>query len=425
MGNERVTENMPRALLLVVAALAFAAAAPTVTPKPLFTYGHAAYTYGPLHCTGSPCDVVPSCNVAHWKSDIEAFNKDTSISNASISTVYSYGGDVEFWPKKEDPQACWAPAKDTCNFTSYYDPNNKKAADTYAQAEGVSQIVALLDARLDGWDMIEAYNNNDACNFGDFYPNLNNLTAPQLTVLAKQTATLFCQDPNLGGIQIDLEPYQDPYKESLEGFIKAMATEMKDDDGANGCKTDLHPQGRTTSYFTFAHRTRDDFHSTIMGDNGYFVFSGYDLNPKNLAFEYNTPAEFGANLRSEIPHIRRAMKGGGKFTMAVPIAASCHEYEHYVPMHGDGCGPACQPWDSGVKMSAYVQELFDIITAKENVDLFTVKEGGQFIGLSFWVWTYDMTYPPMKWFNNLFLPATPSDDVLTILKKELPKLEAK
>merc|ERR1712086_800107 len=100
MGNERVTENMPRALLLVVAALAFAAAAPTVTPKPLFTYGHAAYTYGPLHCTGSPCDVVPSCNVAHWKSDIEAFNKDTSISNASISTVYSYGGDVEFWPRR-------------------------------------------------------------------------------------------------------------------------------------------------------------------------------------------------------------------------------------------------------------------------------------------------------------------------------------
>jgi len=390
--------------------------------QPLWTYGHAAYTYGPLHCTGSPCDVVPSCNKAHWVKDIEAFNTDTQISNASISTVYSYGGDVEFWPKKEDPTACAAPAKDTCNYTSYYDPNNQKAADTYAKAKGVGQVVALLDARLDGWNMIKAYNNNDACNFGDFYPNLNNLSAVQLGKLAKQTSTLFCKDPNLGGIQIDLEPYQDPYKQSLETFIKAMSTEMEDVKSENGCRDARHPEGRTTSYFTFAHRTRTDFKDTVMGKNGYFVFSGYDLKPKSLDFEYNTVAEFGANLESEIPEIRRAIGTTGKFTLAVPIAASCHEYEHYVPMHGEGCGPACQEYDSGATMDQYVQKMMDIVTDPKNLDLFTIKEGGQFLGLSFWVWTYDMTYPPMKWFNNLFLPATPSTKVLQILKKELPKL---
>ena len=410
------------ALVAFACTLACSFAAPTVQTQPLWTYGHAAYTYGPLHCTGSPCDVVPSCNKAHWVQDIENFNNDPS-SKASISTVYSYGGDIEFWPSdKNELDACWAPATDTCNYTSYYDKNNKAAADVYAKADGVHQIVALMDARLDGWNMIEAYNNNDACNFGDFYPNLKNLSSVQLGKLAKQTAQLFCADANLGGIQIDLEPYQEPYKESLEVFIKAMATEMKDDDGANGCKDAIHPEGRTTSYFTFAHRTRDDFAATIMGDNGYFVFSGYDLAPKNDAFEYNNVTEFGNNLKTEIPEIRRAIKNGGKFTMAVPIAASCHEYEHYVPMHGDGCGPACQPYSSGATMDQYVQELMDIVTAEENIDLFTVKEGGQFLGLSFWVWTYDMTYPPMKWFNNLFLPATPSTAVLDILKKELPKL---
>jgi len=409
-------------IALALAIVAVASAAP-LAAKPLWTYGHAAYTYGPLHCTGSPCDVVPSCNKAHWKSDIEAFNNDHAISDASISTVYSYGGDVEFWPKKADPKACWAPAKDgVCNFTSYYDSNNRKAADAYASASGVSQIVSLIDSRLDGWNMIKMYNNDDACDFGDFYPNLNNLTVPQLGVLAKQTAQLYCKDDNLGGVQIDLEPYQDPYKNSLEQFLKAISTEMKDDDGSNGCKNAIHPQGRTTSYFTFAHRTADDFHANFMGDNGYFVFSGYDLKPKNLAFEYNNVTEFGNNLKSEIPEIRRAIKQGGKFTLALPIAASCHEYEHYVPMHGDGCGPACQPYDSGVMMKDYVLEMMQILTAQENLDLFTIKEGGQFIGLSFWVWTYDMTYPPMKWFNNLFLPATPSTDVLKILKTYLPKL---
>merc|ERR1712178_329931 len=114
------------AMLLRVALVLVALPAAIASP---FHYGHSAYTYGPLHCTGNPCDVVPSCNKAHWKTDIENFNLDTSISDASIKTVYSYGGDVEFWPAKSDPTACWAPAKDgACNFTSYYDTNNKAAA---------------------------------------------------------------------------------------------------------------------------------------------------------------------------------------------------------------------------------------------------------------------------------------------------------
>jgi len=424
-------------LILALVAAAAVTALPATQVQPLWTYGHAAYTYGPLHCTGSPCDVVPSCNQAHWSKDIAAFNNDKSISDAGISTVYSYGGDVEFWADKKDKTACHAPAKEgLCNYTSYYDPNNQKAANVYRGTDGVGQVVALLDSRLDGWNMIEQYNNNDACNFGDFYPNLNNLTNVQMGKLAKQTAQLFCKDQNLGGIQIDLEPYQDPYLSSLETFITAMSTEMKDDSGANGCKDAQHPQGRTTSYFTFAHRSHKvpgtpfqkegSEWNKILGPNGYFVFSGYDLRPKNLAFEYNNVTEFGNNLRWEVEHIKDVYSSGytGKFTLALPIAASCHEYEHYVPMHGNGCGPACQPWNSGATMDQYVQEGMDIVTDSKYGDLFKIKEGGNFLGLSFWVWTYDMTYPPMKWFNNLFLPATPSTKVLSILKKELPKLQA-
>jgi len=424
--------DMQARLLVSFCLVAFAAALPTVV-QPKFTRGHAAYTYGPLHCVASPCSVVPSCNSAHWKKSIEAFNTDTSVSDAAITTVYSYGGDVEFWPDKANKQACWAPATDACNYTSYYDPVNRKAADTYSTTAGVKQIVSLIDSRLDGWNMIELYDHHDACEFGDFYPNLNNLTKTQLGNLAKQTAKLYCEDDNLGGVQIDLEPYQDPYKQSLETFLTAMSTEMKDESGANGCKNARHPEGRTTSYFTFAHRTRDDFYKTVFNDNSYFVFSGYDLRPKSDDFEYNNVTEFGNNLEWEINgggpevpqrkyNLRTATKSGAHWTMALPIAASCHEYEHYVPMHGAGCGPACQPWDTGIKMSQYVQKMMDVLTAPHNIDLFNFQKNKQFLGLSFWVWTYDMTYPPMKWFNNLFLPATPSTDVLTILKKELPKL---
>ena len=91
---------------------------------------------------------------------------------------------------------------------------------------------------------------------------------------------------------------------------------------------------------------------TIMGDNGDFVFSGYiqpELKDRRLRVQQLNVTEFGKNLRTKIPEIRRAMTNGGKFTMAVPIdiAASCHQYEHYVPIHGDGCGPACQAYGSG------------------------------------------------------------------------------
>jgi hypothetical protein len=420
---------MARVVLISLAALSVAFAAPLTTSSSPFTYGHAAYTYGPLHCVPDPCSVVPSCNKAHWAEPIGNFNQDTSISDVAISQIYSYGGDVEFWPSKQDKQACWAPANpDSCNATSYYDNNNRLAAAEYAKAPGVKSITALLDARMDGWDMIQNYNSYDACDFGDFYPNLNNLTQPQIETLAEHTAKLYCADENVGGIQVDLEPYQDPYKESLEAFVTSLAKNMKDDDGSNGCKNAKHPAGRTTSYFTFAHRMDSGFYNRSLGDNGIYVFSGYDLKPKNLAFEYNNVSEFGTNLEEELTYIKAAIGSNGKFTLALPIAASCHEYEQYVPMHGDGCGPACQIWnpgkDLGITMDQYVQKAMDIVTDPKWGDLFQIKEGGQFLGLSFWTWTYDMTYPPMKWFNNVFLPPTPSTKTLGILKKELPKLQA-
>jgi len=406
---------------LLIVAPAYIAASP-------FSYGHAAYTYGPLHCKADPCTVVPSCNAAHWAKPIGEFNEDTSISDVKISQIYSYGGDVEFWYTGPDDQACWKPAKqDTCNATSYYDDHNRAAAATYSAAPGVESITALLDARMDGWDMITKYDNYDACDFGDFYPNLNNLTDPHIVSLAESTAKLYCADAHVNGIQVDLEPYQEPYKESLGKFVKALGTAMRDEDGSLGCRDDAHPDGRTTSYFTFAHRMAPEFYNDTLGENGIFVFSGYDLKPKGDDFEYNNVTEFGINLAEELTYVADAIGPNGKFTLALPISASCHEYEQYIPMHGHGCGPACQLFDAnadqGITMDQYVQKAMDVVTDEKWGDLFKIKEGGQFLGLSFWVWTYDMTYPPMKWFNNIFLPPTPSQKTLNILKTELPKLQ--
>ena len=45
------------------------------------------------------------------------------------------------------------------------------------------------------------------------------------------------------------------------------------------------------------------------------------------------------------------------------------------------------------------------------------------LGTSLWSFSYQMTYPPMKWFDNEFLPGTPPDPVFDYLKTNLKRLK--
>lgn len=418
---------MARTLLIALVGLALVASCAALDYP--FLYGNAAYTYGPLKCTDDACDVTPSCNHASFRNNISAYN-NAAVDAAKINIVYSYGGDIEFWPTKEQPEACWTPATEpACNVSIFYDPINAEAASIYSQADGVDGIIALIDSRLDGWNMIKAYNDYDGCKFGNFYPNLNNLTDGEIHLLAEQTARLYCKDEILSGVQIDLEPYAEPWLDSLNSFITYTSEAFRDETGIFGCKTTKWPAGRTLSYFTFAHRMDYAFTTNVLGPNGYYVFSGYDLFPKPVdgGFMYNNVTQFGQKLRYEINFIRPAIGSTGKFTLALPFAASCHEYEQYKPMHGEGCGPACTPQTNPALMHDYVQEAFSVLldpaVTKATGGLFCLKEGeSQFLGISWWVFTHQMTYPPMKWFDNDFLPVTPSQVSLGILRDNLPHL---
>lgn len=422
---------MVRAALTVAVAVALLGLVAATTTQYPFPYGHAAYTYGPLKCTDDACDVTPSCDHAAFAGNISAYN-EAAPENGKINIVYSYGGDIEFWPKASEPKACWAPASEpACNVSIFYDPINAEAASIYSQSTGVDAIVSLIDGRLDGWEMIQTYNDYDGCKFGNFYPDLANLTSGELHLLGEQTARLYCKDEILSGVQIDLEPYQEPWLEPLAEYISYVAESMRDENGVMGCKTAKFPAGRTVSYFTFAHRMDYTFTTNVLGPNGYYVFSGYDLFPKpqDGGFMYNNVTQFGQKLRYEINFIRPAIGSTGRFTLALPFAASCHEYEQYVPMHGEGCGPACIPQDNPAKMHMYVQEAFNVLldpaTTNSTGGLFCMdpSKQSQFMGISWWVFTHQMTYPPMKWFDNDFLPVIPSTTSLDILQENLPKFQ--
>ena len=98
------------ALVLLVAALAAPAALAAgrvgaLGKGEVFSWGHAPYTYGPLHCTAHTCDVVPSCNRALWAKNISEYNQNAP-EGSQMNIVYSYGGDIEFWAGKEHPDGC-------------------------------------------------------------------------------------------------------------------------------------------------------------------------------------------------------------------------------------------------------------------------------------------------------------------------------
>merc|ERR1712167_50733 len=74
----------------------------------------------------------------------------------------------------------------------------------------------------------------------------------------------------------------------------------------------------------------------------------------------------------------------------------------------------------------YVQGAFDVVLspeiAQQTGGLFCMEDGkSQFLGMSWWVFTYTMTFPPMKWFNNAFEPPVPSDAAMDVLAENQPK----
>ena len=123
-------------------------------------------------------------------------------------------------------------------------------------------------------------------------------------------------------------------------------------------------------------------------------------------------------------------------------------------MSGVGCGPACRKIASNYTMDQYVNKAFEVLldpeTTKSTDGLFCesnvlttafpcdvtltsdlspdfaragMKDGeSQFLGIAWWSFSHQMTYPPMKWFDNEFLPAQPPPKALDAARKQIPLL---
>lgn len=76
--------------------------------------------------------------------------------------------------------------------------------------------MAIIDGRCDGVEMCEAYGFWPYGGDKGVYPDVSKVSADEMTALATATAQLYCASDAVDGVQIDLEPFADPYRANLK-----------------------------------------------------------------------------------------------------------------------------------------------------------------------------------------------------------------
>jgi len=300
---------------------------------------------------------------AMWAPQIGGFNQGNV--NHSISIVYSYGGDMEYYPDLGQP------------YQTYFDASSQQAAKTYSQTQGVKSVICVVDGRMDGGE--------------DWSPDLSKLTIQQVDEWADVTAELYCSYPQVAGIQVDLEPFRPPYVAHVIEFVRRLSTNLRSKD--NNCMNVQYPNGRFVSVFLFAAAATSEVFQAL-GPNGFAIISGYDLGSNPPGFP-NTPQQFGMLLTKEINTIVQNAGTSYFFSIGIPAAASTHEFTNYTQVAGSVSGYPMY----AAQGDSYLKEAF------ANIQATHLRSNPQFLGLSLWGFSSEMAYPAHS--LNKFYPANP------------------
>ena len=292
---------------------------------------------------------------------------------------------------------------------------------SFAAVHGVEHITLVVDGRMDLCKEYDQFNMSSERSCAGA-PDPRGLDSEALNAVALSIAKVACAEPVVSGVQIDLEPLADPWKNDTIALIGKLARALIDTDG---CKVPgLYPAGRAISTFAFAEDVTDELVAAL-GPLGYLAISGYDLYAKDDHFTYNSPAEYRKKLERQV-NATLALVGPTcrlPWTLGIPVAASTHEYESYKPS-AYHCGPACEPLTNPSRMGDYIASAFDLV--RNRPDVFAMRKGGCFRGLTMWKFdpiTATKTgvgdYPPGS--GNFWSPTGPTPHALQVLEEEMGK----
>lgn len=297
--------------------------------------------------------------------------------------------------------------------------------EAFSKVAGVEHITLVFDGRMDLCEEYNMYNMSNRMKYPcDFSPSLRNISSKKLDDLAQEVASVACANSRVSGVQIDLEPLANPWRDSTIDAIGRMSKALR----TGNCVDDAHPNGRYISTFTFAESV-DDTLLEALNVNGMLAVSGYDLYPDNIDMRFNTPDEYGKKLKRQVEAVLKVTGGASgekcsiPWVLGLPVAASAHEYKSYTP-NPEHCGPACIKYNNDADMTDYVKAAFDYIQTRPDVFNQQDKETSCFRGFTFW--KFDGVeipkngggdYPPKS--GNRWSPLGPSPVDLKVLKNQL------
>jgi hypothetical protein len=296
--------------------------------------------------------------------------------------------------------------------------------EAFSKVTGVEHITLVFDGRMDLCKLYDMYNMSNRVKYPcDSHPSLINITSKKLDDLAQEVASIACANPLVSGVQIDLEPLANPWRDSTIDAIGRMSKALR----TGNCIDDTHPNGRYISTFTFAESV-DDTLLEALNINGMLSVSGYDLYPDNVDTRFNTPEEYGKKLQRQVEAVLKVTGGISEercsipWVLGLPVAASAHEYKSYIP-NPEHCGPACTPYNNDADMTDYVKAAFDYIQTRPDV-FYQDKETSCFRGFTFWKFdgieipkNGGGDYPPKS--GNRWSPLGPLPTDLIVLKNQL------
>lgn len=384
---------------------------PVIPPSSntLRSYGNGTWIYDAQFTDGPDGKAYTKAGL--WANNLNNYNTGAAT-NSKISQFFTYGGDLEMYCRGSGG----ALITDACNsknmLVNYFPPSFYNTNLTLAQLgdSGYSStaayknsailaqtstkvnphIIPIVDGRLD----------NPASS--DYLSALNILPQAEAEQLADNVARVFCADNAVDGVQFDIEPFD--FTKSGQQFFynqiaKDFAGENKDSTGADrfSCKNVSHPNGRSFSVFTFPSKVNAKFVQTMeKHSNGYAIYSLYDLPENASVGPVNSPSSYYTLVRQQIT---LAVNSGAYFQLAIPAAASVHEFES---LNGKA---------TGYSQLDYVKQAIKAINDSG------VRSNPRFIGIDVWGWSKYMSYPPHS--TNVYSPSAPPASVLQYLQQNL------
>lgn len=266
---------------------------------------------------------------AMWAGDIAAFN---AVAKQPINTIFSYGGDMEYYPGTPTP------------YNTYFPPENQQgefeavprtsdvsrvrtrstrclpldpAAATYASTAGVANVITVIDGRMDGGQ--------------PWSPDLSKLNKSQIQAWADEAADVYCSVDAVDGIQVDLEPFSGKYAEPLLTFVTRLAANLRSPE--RNCVSAAHPGGRSVTMFMFASAATPAVWAAL-GPSGFVTVSGYDLSGAPPGTPSAVPF-YTSQLTAAVAEIAAsAAAADGAYFVGIPAAASTHEFHTFTWANG-------------------------------------------------------------------------------------------